>query len=75
MMKYEVQNISMKVVGRRSPKSTAGLVEANVLLQTVLLLRGARGVCPRGVYRFTTHEEAYTWKHRMLAKSSLAAQQ
>ncbi len=57
----------MKVVGRRKPMRT--LVDYDRLLRTVGAVRGNAGICPRGVYRFRSFEEADEWKIKMLVKA------
>jgi len=63
----------VKVVGRRKGFDTSPEA-ANAWLQTINELRGPCGVCPRGVYRFETFEEADRWMRQMLVQSFLAAQ-
>jgi len=64
----------IKIVGRRSGQIASSPEEANALLHTVRQLRGDRGICPRGVYRFESFEEAHAWMIKMLAQSSRAGQ-
>lgn len=70
----------VKIVGRRlgfdtaSQGTQARWKTAAEWLRTIHKLRGGAGVCPRGVYRFKTFEEAEQWKIEMLARSFLAAQ-
>ena len=52
-----VEEFIGKTVGRRVPASGAGL---QITLNQVLVGQ-QRGVCPRGVYRFHSHEEADAW--------------
>ncbi len=40
--------------------------DSAILQRTLNRLRGP-GLVPRGVYRFTTHEEADTWMTRQIA--------
>lgn len=56
----------MKVVGSRKPMRT--LIDYDRLLRTMGLVRGGRGICPGGVYRFRSFEEANEWKMKMLVK-------
>lgn len=35
---------------------------------------GHRGLCPKGVFRFRSHEEADAWMMKMLAKSACRSQ-
>lgn len=57
-----VEEFIGKTVGRRVPPSGAGLQKT---LNQVMAGQ-KRGICPRGVYRFKTHEEADAWMTRML---------
>lgn len=66
------KNWKVKIVGRRLGFDTSPQA-ANEWLRTIHKLRGGAGVCPRGVYRFKTFEEAERWKTEMLARSSRAA--
>ena len=50
----------MKTVGRRGSK-TAAISESAALQRTVAQLRPVAALVPRGVYRFTTFEEADRW--------------
>jgi len=71
-MKEKTSDWKMKVVGRRKgfdPSSDA----ADEWLRSIERLRGHAGICPRGVYRFKTFEEADEWMIKMLASSILAA--
>ena len=54
-----------KTVGRRRPPSA--LEASGTLQQTVRDLMAACGhrFVPRGVYKFTSHEEADAWMQRM----------
>jgi hypothetical protein len=60
----------IKVVGRRRQRETETEKDDDVLLKTLQALRGNRGICPRGGYRFRTFEEADQWMIRMIAKAS-----
>lgn len=62
----------IKIVGKRSGKIAPTLENATILIDTMRQLRGGRGICPRGVYRFKTFEEADEWMLKMIAQSSLA---
>ena len=62
---------SYKIVGRRKMPDRSPS-EANVLLHTVLKLRGKRGICRRGVYKFKSYEEANEWMLQQLVESTLA---
>jgi hypothetical protein len=56
-----VEEFIGKTVGRRVPPSGADLQKT----LNQVLARQKRGVCPRGVYRFHSHEEAHAWLERM----------
>ena len=45
------------------------LSEADQWLRTVNKLRGADGVCKKGIYKFKTFEEADKWMERMILSS------
>jgi len=59
----------MKILGNRSGKINPSWQEANRWLNTIKELRQGKGICPRGVYRFRTFEEADEWMTQMLIKS------
>ena len=59
-----VEEFIGKTVGRRVPASGAGLQK---LLNQALVTQ-QRGICPRGVYRFHSHEEADRWATKMLSR-------
>lgn len=61
----------LKILGRRRQDINPSWEDANRWLHTITQLRQEKGICPRGVYRFKTFEEADEWMNRMLAKSSL----
>ena len=63
--------LKVKIIGRRSGKIDPSPEESNAWLNTIKQLRGNKGICPRGVYKFKTFEEANQWMCRMIAKSSL----
>lgn len=60
----------IKIVGKRRQRETETEKDYDVLLKTLQALRGNRGICPKGVYRFRTFEEADQWMIRMMAKAS-----
>lgn len=62
-------NTKMKIIGNRSGKIKATWQEANQWLNTIKDLRQGKGICPRGVYRFKTFEEADEWMTQILIKS------
>jgi hypothetical protein len=59
---------NMKVVGRRRPRDQKTAGEYDILQKTAQALRGNRGICPKGVYRFRSFKEANEWMIKMLAK-------
>lgn len=59
----------MKIVGKRTGKFPPSLENADVLQKTMQQLRGVKGLCPRGVYRFKSFEEAHEWMIKMLARA------
>ncbi|MFA5140356.1 MAG: hypothetical protein WC728_14080 [Elusimicrobiota bacterium] len=56
-----------KQVSRRSG-SNDPIADAAILLDTAVRLRG-RGVCPSGVFRFKTFEEADQWALRQSVRT------
>jgi hypothetical protein len=57
-----VEEFIGKTVGRRVPPSGAGLQKTlNQALKTQ-----KRNLCPKGVYRFNSHEEADAWMLKMM---------
>ena len=64
----------IKILGRRKQASSPSWEDANRWLHTIADLRQGKGICPRGIYRFKSFEEADEWMTRMLAKSSLEIQ-
>lgn len=56
-----------KTVSRRAGTGDP-IEDAAILLETIAALRGP-GLCPRGVYRFHTFEEADQWALKMSARS------
>jgi hypothetical protein len=59
-----VEEFIGKTVGRRVPASGAGLqIALNQALKTQ-----KRGLCPKGVYRFNSHEEADAWILKMMSR-------
>jgi len=59
----------MKVVGNRKWRDSDYEESARILLKTIRSLRGGKGICPKGVYRFKTFKEANEWIIKILAKS------
>ena len=60
----------IKTLGHRKPNPNPTWQEANRWLQTISQLRKGKGICPKGIYRFSTFEEANEWMIQMLTKSS-----
>lgn len=58
---------TMKIVSRR-PAGEDVLRDASILQRTLNRLRGARLV-PRGVFRFSSHEDADEWMMRQILDS------
>jgi hypothetical protein len=61
----------IRIVGRRSGEIGTSSEASAVWLNTIRQLRGNKGICPRGVYKFKTFEEANEWMYKMIARSSL----
>ena len=59
----------MKIVGKRTGQFATSPENADVLQKTMRQLRGGKGLCPRGVYRFKSFEEAHEWMIKMLARA------
>ncbi|MBI3803432.1 MAG: hypothetical protein HY282_06685 [Nitrospirae bacterium] len=72
-MADKIKPDKIKIVGKRQPRETQTEQDYNVLLKTLAALSGNR-ICPKGVYRFRTHEEADQWMVRMIAKASVETQ-
>ena len=53
--------ITMKVLGKRREEVPGSVEDTAAWLRTVRQLRGGKGLCPVGVYRFRTFEEAEQW--------------
>ena len=74
-MNTPIVNVEEKIdryVGRRGVMPDS--LRAGMLLQaTAAQLHKSFGHrwCPKGVYRFKTHEEADAWMNKMLARSGL----
>jgi hypothetical protein len=60
-----VEEFIGKTGGRRVPPSGAGLQKT---LNQVMAGQ-KRGICPRGVYRFKSHEEADAWMTHMMNRN------
>lgn len=63
--------MKVKVIGQRRNEIPAPPEDTHSWLQTILELRGTKGICPPGVYRFHTFEEADQWMLEMIAQNSL----
>lgn len=72
-MTPEENNKKIKIVGKRKGFDTSPEAAA-IWLKTANALRGDYGICPRGVYRFKTFEDADKWMTQMLVRSFLEAQ-
>jgi hypothetical protein len=57
----------MKVVGSR--QETSAIEDQAALARTATALRGTPHLVPRGVYRFSSFEEADAWMTQMLLRS------
>ena len=53
-------------VGHRSTDGDAWTYQGR-LARTAAFLRGHQGLVPRGVYRFSSFEEADVWMNKMMA--------
>jgi hypothetical protein len=58
----------MKVVGTRHPDARP-LIDQGPMARTAALLRGTSGVAPKGVYRFTSFDEAESWMNTAMRRS------
>jgi len=58
----------MKVVGARHTDASP-MADQAALAKTAALLRGTADLVPRGVYRFSSFEEADAWMTRMLLRT------
>ena len=59
----------MKIVGSRRVDPPA---DFGVLQRTMAGLRGTSALVPRGVYRFTSFEEADAWMIRTMARTHVS---
>ena len=62
-----------KTVGKRKPRSAAE--QARRVQETGRSIYRSRGfrVCPKGVYRFHSHEEADEWMRQMAVRRAMEA--
>lgn len=58
----------MKVVGTRH-SDTSPMADQAALARTAALLRGTARLVPRGVYRFSSFDEADAWMTKMLMRT------
>ena len=58
----------MKVVGTRHAAASP-MADQAALARTAALLRGTARLVPRGVYRFSSFEEADAWMTKMLLRT------
>jgi hypothetical protein len=76
VVKQPLINVEEKIdrfVGRRT--KTPDSLKTGMLLQSLgveLHVAFKHRWCPKGVYRFKTHEEADAWMMKMLARSGMA---
>jgi hypothetical protein len=56
-------------VGKRLDNGD-GLADQGRLARTAALLRGTPRLAPRGVYRFSSFEEAEAWMNRAMAETA-----
>ncbi len=60
----------MKTVGRREIPETVSFEEALAWQTTCATLFGSRTLCPRGIFRFRSFEEAHEWMIDQAARRS-----
>lgn len=60
-----MHNQGMKVVGSRHSESPP-MADQGAMARTAGLLRGTARLAPRGVYRFSSFDEADAWITKML---------
>jgi hypothetical protein len=58
----------VKIVGSRHTDASP-MADQAALAKTAALLRGTADLVPRGVYRFSSFEEADAWMTRMLLRT------
>jgi len=59
---------AMKVVGTRHPDASPMADQAS-LARTATMLRGTPRLVPRGVYRFSSFDEADAWMTQMMLRT------
>jgi hypothetical protein len=59
-----------KWVGRRSPEDPAKLAAGLQRLVNQVARSQQRGICPKGVFRFRTHEQADEWLLKMMVRQA-----
>ncbi len=62
-------DFSMKTVGRRIEENEVALDEARQLLRTAAAFRPADVLVPKGLYRFSSFEEADRWMRETIART------
>jgi hypothetical protein len=67
-----VDHLSCKLVGQRLVRPSTW-DDADRVLVTARELRGGRGLAPRGLYRFTSFEEAQTWLTKAMVSAASSA--
>ena len=65
----EIDVLPAKIVGRRR-EAAATPESTDTLLRTAWALRGGVGLAPRGLYRFSTFEEAQEWIRNEMSRRS-----
>ena len=60
-----------KIISKRRQRETETQKDYDVSLKTLQTPRGNRGICPKGVYRFRTFEEADQSMVRMIVRASV----
>lgn len=64
----DFEPLPMKAVGRQPTKG--GLEAASGFLEMIVALRGNKPFLPKGVYRFTSFEEADQWSLEMMTRQT-----
>jgi hypothetical protein len=63
----------VKTVGRRDVRERVDFADALAWQTTAATLFGRQPLCPRGVFRFRSHEEAHEWMISQAASRSPGA--
>ena len=68
-----IQDPVRKTVGRRRVLENAGRygMGLQALVNEVRRSQGFGGICPRGVYRFKSHEEADAWMMKAIVERAV----